>query len=97
MTRVVILPTVNMNLNEIEAQVIAIIAKRKKLDPSLVTLDSTFVELGIDSIDAIDLLFAFEDRFQIDIPNAAASEMKSVRQVAGGLRQLIKVTSASAS
>jgi acyl carrier protein len=73
----------------IESQVIDIIARKRKMDPSAVTLDSTFEQLGIDSLDAADLLFAFEDRFGIVVPDAAAQSMKTVRQVVEGVRQLV--------
>ena len=73
----------------IETQVIDIIARKRKLDPSSVSLDSTFEQLGVDSLDAADLLFAFEDRFGIVVPDEAAQSMKSVRNVVDGVRQLV--------
>ena len=75
--------------DSIESQVIAIIAKKRKLDPATITLDSTFEQLGVDSLDAADLLFTFEDTFGIVVPDDAAQSMKSVRQVVDGVRQLV--------
>ena len=75
--------------DSIESKVIDIIARKRKIDPSAVTLDSTFEQLGIDSLDAADLLFAFEDTFGIVVPDAAAQSMTSVRQVVDGVRQLV--------
>jgi acyl carrier protein len=72
----------------IESQVIALIAKKRKLDPATVTLDSTFEQLGVDSLDAADLLFTFEDAFGVVVPDEAAQSMKSVRQVVEGVRRL---------
>jgi acyl carrier protein len=72
----------------IESQVIAIIAKKRKLDPATVTLDSTFEQLGVDSLDAADLLFTFEDTFGVVVPDETAQSMKSVRQVVEGVRRL---------
>ena len=73
----------------IESQVIAIIAKKRKLDPATVTLDSTFEQLGVDSLDAADLLFTFEDTFGVVVPDDAAQSMKSVRDVVEGVRRLV--------
>jgi acyl carrier protein len=73
----------------IESQVIEIIAKKRKLDRAGVTLDSTFDELGIDSLDAADLVFTIEDTFGIVVPDEAAQSMKSVRQVVDGVRRLV--------
>ncbi len=75
--------------DSIESQVMAIIAKKRKLDPATVTLDSTFEQLGVDSLDAADLLFTFEDAFGIVVPDEAAQSMKSVRQVVDGIRRLV--------
>ena len=75
--------------DSIESQVIGIIAKKRKLDPAAVTLDSTFDQLGIDSLDAADLLFVFEDTFGIAVPDDAAQSMKTVRQVVEGISRLV--------
>ena len=74
---------------DLERQVIELIARKKKLDPSTITVDSTFEQLGVDSLDAADLLFTFEDTFKIVVPDEAAQSMKTVGQVVDGLRQTI--------
>ena len=78
-----------MAADAIESQVIEIVAKKRKLDPASVTLDSTFEQLGIDSLDAADLVFTIEDTFGIVVPDEAAQSMKSVRQVVDGVRRLV--------
>lgn len=75
--------------DNLEQQVIDIIAKKKKLDPATVTLDSTFEQLGLDSLDAADLLFTVEDTFGVLVPDHEAQSMRSVREVVDGLRALI--------
>lgn len=76
-------------MDQLERQVIDIIAQKKRLPPENIVLDSTFLDLGIDSLDGMDLLFAFEDTFNISIPDEVARQMKSVRQVTEGLRQVL--------
>jgi len=73
----------------LEQQVIDIIAKKRKLDPATVTVDSTFEQLGVDSLDAADLLFTFEDTFAIVVPDQAAQSMRTVRDVVDGLRKVL--------
>ena len=73
----------------IESQVIEIVAKKRNLDRARVTLDSTFDELGVDSLDAADLVFTIEDTFGIVVPDEAAQSMKSVRQIVDGVRRLV--------
>ena len=71
-------------------KVMEIIAREQHLDPGKVTMDSTFEELGIDSLDGVNILFALEEEFKIDIPDAVAQNMKSVRQVADSLTRVLE-------
>ena len=83
-------------MDQLEQQVIEIIAKKKKVDPSTITLDSTFQELAIDSLDGMDLIFTFEDTFNISVPDNVVQQMKGVREVVAGLRQELAKPSAPA-
>jgi acyl carrier protein len=74
----------------VEEKVIEIIAREQHLDPGKVTIDSTFAELGIDSLDGVNILFALEEEFKIDIPDAVAQSMKSVRQVVESLTRVLE-------
>ena len=71
-------------------KVMEIIAREQHLDPSKVTMDATFAELGIDSLDGVNILFALEEEFKIDIPDAVAQNMKSVRQVVDSLTRVLE-------
>ena len=73
-------------LDPLEKKVIELIAQKKHIPAETVTLDSTFLELGIDSLDGMDLLFNFEESFKLTIPDEVAQQMKSVRQVTDALR-----------
>ena len=75
--------------DDIVQQVIAVIARKKKLDPAQITAESTFEQLGLDSLDAADLLFTFEDTFGIVVPDEVALAMKSVGQVAVEVKKLL--------
>ena len=79
-----------------ERAVIEIIARKKKIDPALVSRQSTFQELGIDSLDGIDLVFTFEDEFNISIPDQVVQKMKSVGQVIEALREVLTKRTPSA-
>jgi acyl carrier protein len=81
---------------EFERQVIGLIAKKKKLDPAAITAASTFQQLGIDSLDGIDLVFTFEDEFNISIPDQVVQKMKSVGQVIEALREVLTKRTPSA-
>lgn len=44
-----------------------LLADRLECDPSTITMDSTFHDLGIDSLDTVDLLMELEDKLDISI------------------------------
>jgi acyl carrier protein len=76
--------------NNVAEKVIEIINREQHLEPGVVTLDSTFAELGIDSLDAVNILFALEAEFKIDIPDAVAQNMKGVRQAVESLTRVLE-------
>jgi acyl carrier protein len=80
-------------LDPLEQTVIELIAQKKRIPAESITLDSTFLELGIDSLDGMDLLFTFEESFKLTIPDESAQQMKSVRQVADALRAALAAQS----
>ena len=73
-------------LENLESRVIDVISRHQRLDPGRVTLDATFEELSIDSLAATELLFEFEEAFDIRVPDQVAMQMKTVRQVVDALR-----------
>lgn len=75
---------------EVAQKVIEIIAREQHLDPGTVTVDSSFEQLGIDSLDGVNILFALEEEFKIDIPDAVAQNMRSVRQVVDSLTRVLE-------
>lgn len=79
---------------EFQARVIGVIAKTQRIPVDTVSIDSTFEELKIDSLDGINLIFALENEFNVDIPDEDARSVKSVRQMAEGVAQLVARKSA---
>ncbi len=81
-----------MNVAEknVAEKVVEIITREQHVEPGKVRIDSTFAELGIDSLDGVNILFALEEEFKIDIPDAIAQNMKSVRQVVESLTRVLE-------
>jgi acyl carrier protein len=75
--------------DELIARVTGVIAKTQHLPPETVTIDSTFEELKIDSLDGINILFALESEFDVDIPDDAARQIKSIRGMVEGVEKLL--------
>lgn len=76
------------------ARVTGVIARTQHVAPESVTIDSTFEELKIDSLDGINILFALEGEFDVDIPDDAARQIRSVREMAQGIEMLLAAKSA---
>jgi acyl carrier protein len=74
---------------DLKARVIKVIAKTQRIPVETVSIDSTFEELKIDSLDGINLIFALESEFNVDIPDEEARSIRSVRQMAQGIAQLM--------
>ncbi len=74
----------------VEDKVVEIITREQHLEPGTVKVESTFAELGIDSLDGVNILFALEEEFKVDIPDAVAKNMKSVRQVVDSLTRVLE-------
>jgi acyl carrier protein len=79
-----------MSHAELTERVRGIIATAQHLPQEKVTADSTFEELGIDSLDGINILFAVENEFNINIPDDDAQNIRSVRDVVDGIAKLLE-------
>jgi len=74
---------------ELIDRVTGVIARVQHIPPESVTIDSTFEELKIDSLDGINILFGIEGEFDIDIPDDAARNIRSVREMVEGVEKLL--------
>ena len=70
-------------------KIIAIIASVKRLPVERVSLESSFEELGLDSLDAMNILFELEQEFSISIPDRQARAIRTVRDAVEGVRMLL--------
>jgi len=67
-------------VSEREAKIKQIIAEKLGVSEDKVTTQASFVDdLGADSLDQVELIMAFEDAFDIDIPDEDAEKMKTVK------------------
>jgi len=65
---------------DIEAQVKEIIVEQLGVDAEKVSLDASFVDdLGADSLDVVELVMAFEEKFDVEIPDEAAEKIGTVK------------------
>ncbi len=58
-----------------------IIVDRLGVDPSEITKEASFIDdLGADSLDTVELIMAFEEEFDIEIPDEDAEKLTTVGQ-----------------
>lgn len=66
-------------MSEVEAKVKKIVAEHLGSEEGKITLESSFVDdLGADSLDQVELVMAFEEEFDIEIPDEAAEKIAKV-------------------
>jgi acyl carrier protein len=67
-------------VSELETKVKQIIAEKLGVSEDKVTTQAAFVDdLGADSLDQVELIMAFEDAFDVEIPDEDAEKLKSVK------------------
>ena len=82
--------------DELIQRVRSVIASVKRVPQEQVLIDSSFQDLGIDSMDGVEILFALENEFNISIPDEAAKSIRNVRQMAEGVAKLLAAKAAEA-
>lgn len=71
-----------MSDNSIEEKVRSIIVDQLGVESDKVTADAKFIEdLGADSLDTVELVMAFEENFDIEVPDEEAEKLQSVVDV----------------
>jgi acyl carrier protein len=59
-----------------------VIAKQAHLDPSAVTPESVLSELGVTSLDLVEIIMTIEDKYDVTIPVDAVEAWNSYKTVA---------------
>jgi len=64
----------------VEDRVKQIIVEQLGVDEAEVTANASFVDdLGADSLDTVELVMAFEEAFEIEIPDEDAEKIRTVK------------------
>ena len=59
-----------------------IVVEQLGVEADEVQIESTFIDdLGADSLDIVELIMAFEEEFNIEIPDEEAEKIKTVQDV----------------
>lgn len=79
---------------DVTNDVIAIIAKKKRVDKPTVELTDRLEDLGLESLDAVEMIFDLEEKFDIEIAynantNNPRTEFSTVGDVVKSIQQLV--------
>ena len=67
-------------MDELFEKIQKLIADKLEIDEGKITLDSSFRnDLGADSLDTYELVYAIEEELGVSIPDEKANELETVR------------------
>lgn len=65
--------------SEVTERILNVVKGFEKVDPAKVNVKSHFLnDLGLDSLDAVEVVMALEEEFVIEIPDSEAEKIQSV-------------------
>ena len=73
----------------IQDRILRVIATSKRIQLASVQPDCTFEQLGIDSLDRLNILFDLESEFEISIDDEEAKKAAKVSDIVVGIKQLL--------
>jgi len=73
----------------VEEKVIATLASVKRIPVEQIKLDSSLLDLGVDSLDTFTLLFELESKFNISIPDDEARTIRTVSDIVAGVQRIL--------
>jgi acyl carrier protein len=81
-------------MSDVARDVIAIIANKKRVDKPTVELSDRLEDLGLESLDAVEMIFDLEEKFDIQIPynantNNPRTEFDTVADVVRAIENLV--------
>ncbi len=76
---------------EVKQRVLEVIARVQRIAVADIPTDTDFEALGMDSFDAITLVFALEEEFDITLPDEA-KEYKRIDDVVCGIEALLNLS-----
>jgi len=69
-------------MSDNQKRIIKVICEQLDVEESKVTAEASFIDdLGADSLDTVELVMAFEEEFDIEIPDDMAEQIKTVNDV----------------
>ncbi|EDO48263.1 predicted protein [Nematostella vectensis] len=84
--------TAARTIDDLRNQVLNVVKLFDKVDAEQVTLESHFInDLGLDSLDVVEIVMAFEDEFAVEISDEEAEKIMTVNDAVEFLRKALDV------
>ena len=84
-------------MDDVQDRVFDIIAKERRLDRESLTPETRLDQIDIQSVDLVEIIFAIEDAFDIDIPQEEdAFKLETMGDIVDGVKRLIEEKQAAA-
>lgn len=76
---------------DVDAKVKEIISEQLNIDEEEVKSEASFIDdLGADSLDTVELIMAFEEEFDLEIPDEEAEKIKTVQDAVEHIKKHVK-------
>jgi acyl carrier protein len=79
-------------MTNIASDVIAVIAKKVRVDHPKIEMSDRLQDLGLESLDAVELVFDLEEKFDVQIPynaNDPKFEFDTVGEIVSAVERLV--------
>ena len=79
-------------MSDVATDVMSVIKKKIRVDRTDITPDDKLTELGLESLDALELVFDLEEKFDIEIPvNANDAQIGGFERVSDVIAAVQKI------
>jgi acyl carrier protein len=79
-------------MSDVATDVMSVIKKKIRVDRSEITMDDRLADLGLESLDALELVFDLEEKFDIEIPvNANEAQIGGFEKVSDVVAAVQKI------
>ena len=78
-----------MHREEIERKLLDIVKNEKDIPGDKLAPETALADAGIDSLDALSILFAIEEQFHISIPDDKARSIKTFADMITAVEELL--------
>jgi acyl carrier protein len=79
-----------MSDTNINTRVVKIVSEQLGIEESKITPESSFVDdLGADSLDTVELVMAFEESFEVEIPDEESVKIRTVGDAINYIKEMV--------